>query len=219
MSHYPLELKDLSIGYRKPLCQNINLTLKEGKFVTIMGENGCGKTTLIDTIMGLKKLKSGSITFWGSPHDSPHNQKYDKKIAWVISQQEKYSALLRIKDLLKTMSMAHENWDDDLCAELLEKFELDPKKRLKTLSLGEHSKVRLLKALASQPKLLILDELTANLSPKSKKVLTECIINLFVKNKMAVLYVSHFEDEALRLSDEVYELSATGLTQKGGKSA
>ena len=219
MSQHPLEFKNLSIGYKKALSQSINLSVKEGQFVTIMGENGCGKTTLIDTMMGLNKVIEGSITFWGRPHNSSNNLEVDKKIAWVISQKERYSPLLRIKDYLKVLSMAHEKWDQKLCDQLIEKFKVDVDKRMFHLSLGEHSKVRLLKALSSQPQLLILDELTANLSPQSKKVLTECLIDLFAKNKMSVLYISHFEDEAMRLSDEVYVLDKDGLNKRGVQSA
>ena len=165
--------------------------------------------------MGLTPKKSGVIQFWGEESDNPG---VSHRVGWVISQKEKYSPFIKIKDYFKTLSIAYPNWNEKTANILLDKFRIDQNKKLYFLSLGEHSKVRLIKALSIHPELLVLDELTANLSPNSKKILTETLIKMFSDHKMAILYISHSDDESIRLSDRIYELTENGLKAKDGKS-
>ena len=97
---------------------------------------------------------------------------------------------------------------------LVQRFQLDGSKTLTSLSLGEQSKIKLIKALAFKPDLLVLDELTANLSPDSKQVILQELLDQFSLRTMSVLYVSHSNEEAMRLSDAVYQLTANGLISR-----
>jgi ABC-type cobalamin/Fe3+-siderophores transport system ATPase subunit len=87
MNLSPLQIKSLSWGFKKPLSQGIDLTVNENEFVTIMGENGCGKTTLIDCLMGLHNPQTGEIAFWGNEYKGSKIGKINQKVGWVISQK------------------------------------------------------------------------------------------------------------------------------------
>ncbi|MEZ4740978.1 MAG: ABC transporter ATP-binding protein [Bdellovibrionota bacterium] len=203
MSQHHLKLSNLSFGYKKTLTKEINLSIHENEFITIMGENGCGKTTLIDCLMGLHKPYSGSITFWGEVYEDSSIKNINQKVGWVISQKENYPLHLNVEQYLKIVSQTYKHWNWTLNEKLCHSFELDKKKRLSHLSMGENSKVRLVRALSFKPALIILDELTANLSPKSKDSLTKELIRLFSSEKMSILYICHSNEEALRLSDRI----------------
>ena len=97
---------------------------------------------------------------------------------------------------------------------LLDGFQLSSNKKIGHLSSGEFAKLKLCKAMSTKPQLLILDELTANLSLKSKDVVLEHIVDYFSTNPVAVLYINHHHEESIRLSDRVYTLQRDGLIQE-----
>ena len=217
MTSMPLALKNITIGHRKPLTASFDLEVAPSEFVTLMGENGVGKTTLIDCLLGLASPLTGEIRFWGKPNSGAYRSVINQSVGWVISQQESYPLFTTIDGLLDSIAPLYPSWNWELCERLCKDFELDTQKRLVHLSMGEHSKVRLVKALSFEPRLIVLDELTANLSPTSKEVLLAALLDMFSAREMSVLYVSHSKEEAVKLSDRVLYLGKGGLKTMGGK--
>ena len=210
----PLKIEDLSFGYgQKPLFQNVNLELNPGEFVTVMGENGAGKSTLIDCLMGSLAPRGGQIRFWGQSNEGPARKDIQNRVGWVLAQNETHAPWLKIKDIIEAVRPFYTNWNEELFVELAGQFKIDLNLRFGTLSSGEASKFRLLKAIAFEPKLLVLDELTANLSPESKVKMTQILLDRFSTGQMSVLYICHSVDEALRLSDRVFNLTSNGLME------
>ncbi len=207
----PLSINNLSIKIGEDTILNkLSLEIKKHEFVTLMGENGAGKTMLIDSLMGFRKPNSGSIKFFGQELKGNARESINKMVGWVPSHQENYLPGLNVRDFFQSISELYPSWDDGLVKKLGESFQLNFGKKMNYLSLCERSKVKLIKALAFHPQLIILDELTANLSPASKEVILEAIIDLFSSSELSVLYVSHFEDEASKLSDRIVTLSGLG---------
>ena len=216
-SYPPLSLTAVSVGYRHPIATNLDLTVKSGEFVTIMGENGSGKTTLVDCIFGRRSPLSGDIRFWGRENQLRNRKVINSKVGWVISQSESYPLFVTVERLLRKVSLAYETWNWTLCERLMREFKLEPTKPARHLSLGEHSKIRLIKALSFEPELLVLDELTANLSPSSKDAIIAALIDLFSTREMSVLYVSHSNEESIKLSDRIFRMTDAGLQPMGGQ--
>lgn len=208
----PLKINQLAIdmGSRK-LFAGVNLDLQSGEFVSIMGENGVGKTTLLEAILGFRKPSSGEVLFWGQRLNQTNPTSLYSKLAFVTSYPERYPWGATVKDLLATLESAHSTWNQALAQKLIDGFKLKDSQPLSEMSLGETTKVRLVKALAFEPELLILDELTANLSTDSKKAVLDVLIDLFSQKKMSVLYVCHSMEEAVSLSDRVLVLTDQGL--------
>ncbi len=198
----------------RPLLGDVSFEISVGKFVTLMGENGCGKTTLVELLMGIRIPQEGKILFWGEEPTLFSRGKINEKVGWVVSAKESYPIGTSIKTLLEALAPLYSSWDWDLVGRLERAFQLDLSKKLSTLSLGEHSKVKLIKALAFHPKLLILDELTANLSPASKSSIIQTILDLFAEGDMGILYISHSNEEANKLSDSILVLE-NGMIRGG----
>src|SRR5205823_1509065 len=145
----------------------------------------------------------GSVAFFGSPAGPVRDGAVNERVGWVVSQEEQYPPFVSVGSFLDALGRCYRSWDAGLADRLLRRFELSPAKQLAHLSLGESSKVKLVKALAHRPELLVMDELTANLSECSKRVITETLLEEFSSRPMSVLYFCHQKSEALRLSDRV----------------
>jgi len=205
-----LKIRDLHFSHSKrELFKGVNLEIGSHEFVTVMGKNGCGKSTLISLLLGALIPDRGQIQFWGG-----NREKFSRQIGWVVSEREFYPPFFKVSQLMKELARFYPSWDENLERRLCEGFRIDVNKDLSTLSLGESAKVKLIKAIAIRPKLVILDELTANLDPESKQLITRELIDLFAScEEMSVLYVSHSDEEALRLSDRVLHLDSNGLKE------
>ena len=168
--------------------------------------------------MGFTPVLAGEILYWGKPYAGANRAWINQRVGWVISQKEHYPLFSNIDSLFKNIAPLYPTWNWSLCDRLCTEFKLDRNKRLLQLSLGEQSKVRLIKALSFEPSLVVLDELTANLSPSSKQALLESILGLFASKPMSILYISHSNEEAVQLSDRILELKTDGFHVVGGQN-
>ena len=210
-----LNVKDLALGYSSAVFCSASFELFGGESVSILGENGSGKTLLFNALMGLKKPLSGSIHFFDKDISLLSPRIIFEKVAWVTAQKEDYPIGLCCRTYLQCVAKFYSRWSWDLA----DKFKIDLSKKIANLSLGESSKIRLLKGIAQQPSLLILDELTGNLSPASKKVVVRALIDQMEKNQLSLLNFTHYEGEAKRLSDRSLLLTKNGLVNFEGGEA
>ena len=157
--------------------------------------------------------------FWGQRLNAETSAALYRRMAWVTSSPERYPAGATMRDLLRTLELVYPTWNRALASELLAGFKIRVDQNISALSLGENTKVRLIKALGFEPELLLLDELTANLSPDSKDAVIAVLLDLFARKKMAVLYVCHSTSEAMSLSDRIFDLGSEGLWERGGANA
>jgi ABC-2 type transport system ATP-binding protein len=211
----PMRIENLMIEFgRKTLLRNCSLELHPNMFVSLMGENGSGKTSLISAMMGYIRPSCGQITFWNSEFDGSARAKLNNRIGWVLSHREDYPVGLTVGQFLDLHEACRSNWDRVFANDLLCRFDLDIRKQISSLSLGEQSKVKLVKALAFHPELLVLDELTANLSSDSRQAILDVLLDEFSRGTLSVLYACHSKEEAVRLSDRVCLLTPDGIVER-----
>lgn len=173
--------------------KNLNFDINEGEVVTITGESGKGKTTLLRCLVGLEKIDDGTIEIFG------------KKLA----QNGKYAPIKTQKEILKNIGMVFQNYglfpnltveknlkiickDDEKINKFLRKFELLDKKDLypANLSGGQKQRVAIIRALLLNPKIILFDEPTSALDDKNRDRIVELIGNL-KENGFAVVVVTH----------------------------
>jgi len=211
-----LKVSSLSVGFKKNLFNELNLEVNQGEFITLMGENGIGKTSLLRCLLGQINPKDGEYSFWGQISNKINRSHLNQKVAWVLSGEEKGPSTLELGQYFNSISRLYKNWDKNVFNSLIKDFDLDLSKKFGEISLGEWSKVKLCRAMSIRPKMIILDELTANLSDKSKEVILGQLISQFSDDKLGILYISHNEEEALRISDKIYELTSSGIVDRTG---
>ena len=197
-SFLPLEIKNLnySIG-SKEILYNLNIKIISDRITVIMGPNGAGKSIFLKILNGIIRPTSGKI-LW--------NEKIDKSLvlngqALVFQKpillRRSVEANLDFFDKLTNLN----NYDKNQLLKIVDL--LDQKNQpARLLSLGEQQRLSLIRALLLRPRLIMLDEPTANLDPASTKIIEDIIISL-KEFGIKIIFVTHNILQAKRLADEV----------------
>ncbi|NUR73970.1 MAG: ABC transporter ATP-binding protein [Hamadaea sp.] len=190
----------------------LDLVVRRGEVHGFLGPNGAGKSTTIRVLLGLLKADGGSATlFGGDPWKDAVT--LHKRLAYVPGDVTLWPSLTggEVIDLLARLRGGGDKGKRD---ELIQRFELDPRKKGRTYSKGNRQKVALVAALASDAELLILDEPTSGLDPLMESVFQDCI-NAERQNGRTVLLSSHILAEAEALCDRVSIIRAGKTVETG----
>lgn len=206
-----LELREVSSGYgRTEVLEKIDLHEEKGEIISILGPNGSGKTTLLNTIVGLANLFSGEIWFQGELINNTEPNKVASIGIGYSPQQQNVFPTFTIEENLFLGAFLRR--DKEVKSDLEEIFKLFPEierrrhNQAKTLSGGERQMLAVGRALMLRPKLIMLDEPTAGLSPKAANSLAEKITEIRARGT-TILLVEQNASVALKISDRGYILS------------
>ena len=179
---------------------DINLSFKKGQCIALIGPNGCGKTTLIKSILGMVIPNSGLIEFNGKSILGEYL--YRENIGYMpqIGRYPDNMTIGQIIEMIKKIRNSNQELDEDL----LKAFELEKMfdKQMRTLSGGTTQKVSAVLAFLFNPEVLILDEPTAGLDPLASEILKEKIIKEKEKGKL-IFITSHLLSELDDLITEI----------------
>ena len=200
-----LEAKNISAGYGEQIIiRNIDLDLHESSITTIIGPNGCGKSTFLKSISGIINPVGGEVSIYGSNVTELNTFELSKKGLGYVPQSENIFPSLSVEDNLKMGGYILSN--DDYKKNLEYVLEMFPvlKDKLSdsssNLSGGQRQMLALSRALMLDPKIIMLDEPTAGLSPIIVDEVLENIISL-KKSNLSVLLVEQNAKKALKISD------------------
>ena len=184
-----IEIKNITKNFGKfRALDNLNLQLNKGECIALIGPNGCGKTTLIKSILGMVVPGSGIITFNGK--SISNDNQYRKDIGYMpqIGRYPENMTIGQVIDMIKGIRNSNQTLDNDL----YEQFEVAKmlNKKMRTLSSGTTQKVSATLAFLFKPQVLILDEPTAGLDPIAAEILKTKIIDAKNKGRL-ILITSH----------------------------
>lgn len=173
--------------------EEVTVNCARGECIALIGPNGCGKTTLIKSVLGMVVPNSGTILF--DNKNIASDWEYRSKIGYM-PQIGRYPDNMNIGQVISMMKDIRKSGNEQLDEELIGLFELDKMmdKRLSTLSGGTRQKVSAALAFLFNPDVLILDEPTAGLDPVSSELLKDKIIKEKEKGKL-ILITSHVLSE------------------------
>jgi zinc transport system ATP-binding protein len=210
-----IEVSNLTFGYEEePVLIDVNFFIEEGDFVTIVGPNGGGKTTLIKLMCGLLTPWSGKISIYGkSPKENSHLIGYvpqqnllDRRFPITV---EEVVLIGRVKPFVW-----YTNRDRKIVREVLERVGLweARKKQFSSLSGGQMQRVLIARALASEAPILFLDEPSTNIDSKNEKQLSMILSDLKKDHTIVVVthdtgFVDMITDRVLCVQRTVFEHS------------
>ncbi len=178
----------------------LDLSVADGEIHGFLGPNGAGKTVTMRILLGLLRRSAGEATVFGA---DPWDQAVElhRRIAYVPGDTNLWPNLTggEIIDLLGDL---RGGLDPARRRELIERFDLDPRKKARAYSKGNRQKVALVAALASDASLLILDEPTAGLDPLMEAVFQDAVLDVVAEGR-TVLLSSHILAEVEKLCDRV----------------
>jgi iron complex transport system ATP-binding protein len=215
---------DLKIGYALPhrqhraVAEGLNLKLEPGQFVCLIGPNGAGKSTLLRTLTGMQKPLDGDVHLDGENLHRIPPRLLAQRLSVVLTERVTVG-LLNAYTVVSLGRYPYTNWngklsqrDHDVIQWSLEAAGAADlaSRNISELSDGERQKVMLARALAQEPKLMVLDEITAFLDLPRRVEIMNVLRGLAHREKRAILLSSHDLDLALRSADEIWLLSKGG---------
>lgn len=215
-----LKVENLSVHYDgMRALAGVNLQVKEGEIVSILGSNGAGKSTLINAVSGMLKLTSGNIAFEGkSITELPAYERVPLGIVQIPEGRRLFPAMTVEENLLmgSTFKAAKKSRKESL----EEAYSLLPRLRerrsqvAKTLSGGEQQMVAIARALQSKPKLLMFDEPSLGLSPLLVQELF-ALVKRISERGITVLLVEQNVKKTLQIVDRSYVLENGAIVMEG----
>ncbi|TCO74386.1 spermidine/putrescine ABC transporter ATP-binding protein [Marinisporobacter balticus] len=218
MNDYIVELKNISkiFGDKAVLC-DIDLSIKQKEFVTLLGPSGCGKTTTLRIIGGFEHATTGDVYFEGKKvNDIPP---FKRQINTVFQKYALFPHLnvfeniafgLKIKKIDK--DVIQEKVKEMLRLVNLQGFE---NRKIDSLSGGQQQRIAIARALVNEPKVLLLDEPLGALDLKLRKGMQIELKKIQQRVGITFIYVTHDQEEALTMSDRVIVMSEGEIQQIG----
>ncbi len=194
-----LEVKNLVKRYPAFSLENISFSLPEGCVTGFIGANGAGKTTTIRSILGLALKDEGTIRIFGLNADK-HQREIKDRIGIVMDSSYFYNDL-SMKDMKSIIAPAYSNWSDADYRSYMDKFGLDPKQKISTLSSGMKMKYALVLALSHQAEILIMDEPTSGLDPLVRSQFLELIMDYMKNGGKGVFFSTHIVSDLDKIAD------------------
>ncbi|WP_294602192.1 ABC transporter ATP-binding protein [uncultured Lactobacillus sp.] len=192
----------------KVVVNDLNLDIQQGELFVLVGNSGSGKTTSIKMINRLEDPSTGQILVNEQPTTDYNVQKLRWKIGYVLQQIALFPNMTVAKNITLIPEIQGAKADlAEMAANLLEKVGLNPQEYAHRypheLSGGEQQRIGILRAIASKPPIVLMDEPFSALDPLSRANLQELVINLHKQLHNTILFVTHDMNEALHLADRI----------------
>jgi osmoprotectant transport system ATP-binding protein len=201
--------------------KDINLTIKEGEITVLIGPSGCGKTTTMKLINRLIKPSNGKITLHGEDISTMDPVKLRRKIGYVIQSVGLFPHMTIAKNVgvVPRLQKWEKQKTEARVDELLKLVNLDPdeygSRFPSELSGGQQQRIGVIRALAADPVVILMDEPFSALDPISREQLQDELIRLQQDLKKTIVFVTHDMDEAIKIADTIVLMKDGEIIQTG----
>jgi len=194
-----LEVVGLNKSYKNFSLAEVSFTLPEDCITGFIGINGAGKTTTIRTILGLTQRTSGTIKVFGK--DMEKNERELKNRIGVVLDDGRFYDELTMAEMKSIVAPAYSKWSEKDYKEYMDRFSLNPKQKIATLSKGMRMKFALTLALSHEAELLIMDEPTSGLDPLIRSQLLEIMKDYMKRGGKGVFFSTHITSDLDKVAD------------------
>ena len=199
-----IEIQNLARRYgRLDAVNGLSLTVRPGKCYGFFGRNGAGKTTTIKCLLNLLRPDAGTVHVFGL--DPRRDEVAVKARLAYVPDLVAFYPWMTVAGTLEYLASFRQHWNGDIEADLLQRFQLDPKQKASHLSKGQRTQLALIGAICPEPELLVLDEPTSGLDPIVRREFIETVIGAYQSGdpgRRTVFVSTHLISEFEGLIDE-----------------
>lgn len=195
------EIINATKKYDNFILDNIDFSCQEGCIMGLIGPNGAGKTTLINSILDIVKLDSGNIKVFGK--NNTQLTKKDKENLSVVYDENSLPDHLNSKEVGRIFKELYSTWNHKDYLQYLERLRIPQQIPIKDMSKGNKVKINLAVALAHNPKLLILDEITGALDPIMRDEILKLFLEFIQDETKSILFSSHITSDLEKIADYI----------------
>ena len=199
MSNDALVVSGLTKTYKDFVLENVTFSVPHGNIVGLIGENGAGKSTIINAIAGLIQKNAGTISILSKEEiDNSVREKIG-----VVFDSSNYPNVLSPKEVNAVLKNIYRSWDEQMYRKLIKQFSLPWDKKIKQFSKGMKMKLAITAALSHHPKLLILDEATSGLDPVMRDDILDMLLDFVQDEENSILVSSHITSDLEKIADYI----------------
>ena len=218
-----ITLKHLKLSYKKKrkefttICEDLNVAFEDAKVSLIIGESGCGKTTILRAIAGILNPESGNIYF-----DDVDVTNYDpasRNVSYVSQMIGLYTNMTVFNNIAFPLKVSHTPADEirERVLEVLEMMKIGHciTRKPRQLSVGQAQRVAIARAIVKRSIVYLLDEPFSNLDKELSRELTAELKQIFTRLNATVVFVSHDVSEAISIADRIYVMHEGKIILEG----
>lgn len=194
-----LTISGFTKSYKEFVLDNVSFAVPSGAIVGLIGENGAGKSTTINAVLGLIQKESGHVSILG--HEEIDSD--TKEQIGVVFDGSNYPEILSPKKINRVMKNIYRSWDEQTYFRLLKNFSLPTDKQIKQFSKGMKMKLAISVAFSHHSKLLILDEATSGLDPVIRDDILDMLLDFVQNEEHSILVSSHITSDLEKIADYI----------------
>lgn len=196
------EARDLCLTYGKqPVLKNLDWKLMPGQVVGLLGRNGAGKTTLLETLLGLREPQSGLVQLLGAPVSALSDDKR-ARIGYVPQRSDLFEGFTA-QQLLDYFKSFYPRWNADKVQSLMSRWSVPADQPIALMSGGQQQRLSIIRALAHEPDLLVLDEPVASLDPAGRRDFLRELVDQVLDRGTTVVLSTHILSDLERVAFNV----------------
>jgi len=198
-----LEIKNINKTYKKSdfALEDISFSVPYGAIMGLIGENGSGKTTTLSIILGILRKNTGTINIMGRPYHIDDTEMKEK--IGVVFDTNYFPEVFSPRDISKIFKKIYHRWDDMCFFDMLKKYDIGEKQKVKAMSHGTKSMLAIITALAQRPELLILDEPTGGIDPVRREEVLDMFLDFISDGKKSIVFSSHITSDLEKIADYI----------------
>ncbi|MFZ6875782.1 ABC transporter ATP-binding protein [Undibacterium sp. Di27W] len=198
----PLQIQGLSKSFSgQSVLKNLDWQIAPGSIVGLLGRNGAGKSTLIECLLGLRDIDAGSSSLYGEVAGQL-SAVTKARIAYVPQRSDTFE-WLTARQMLAYFQQLYPRWNESKVQSLMQAWDLPYDKVINKLSVGQKQRLSIIRALAHEPELLILDEPVSSLDPAGRRDFLRELIDRVIDKQTTIVFSTHILSDLERVAMDV----------------